>query len=177
MVMDIQTNSKKYFQLILAIGLLLFLFAMTSCGGSKATSKSTETSQASVPVNKVSSNIPAMDAFLDAFEEATLAHNSVSILDFLNKGYKKDQLDGFCNKNTDSFLNKFYSNNQVENGKPLIPYKSITKITRVKFYFQNNYQLVTYKIEAGNKQVEIQLTVFSQLEKGELKFSLYGPVG
>lgn len=177
MVMDIKSNLHRNFQLLLVIGLILFLFAMTSCGGPKETTKAPTASESKTPSTKVSSNIPSLDNFLDEFENATLSHNSVTILTYLDKAYKKEQLDVYCNKNTDSFLNKFYSNNQISDGKSTIQYRSITKISRLKFQFQNQYYIVSYRIEAGIKQIEVNFTVFSQLEKGALSYKIYGPVG
>lgn len=187
MVMEIKSDSIKYVQLIIVLALATLLFAITSCSGTKTAAKtSNESKTRSVPTaeskpilagSKLSSNIASLDLFLDGFESATLTHNPSNILTYLDKAYKKEQWETYLDKNTDSFFNKFYSNNQMVKGKPAIDYKTISKITRLKFNYQVSYTIVTYLVEAEGKKIELDLTVFSKLEKGELKYSIYGPIG
>lgn len=177
MVMEIKSDNFKYLQPLILLFLTALLFAITSCGNTKTVAKAEQTAAPVPQVNKISSNIKTLDVFLDGFEAATMSHNPSNILGYLDKAYKKEQWENYLNKNTDSFLNKFYSNNQLTDGSPTIQYKSISKITRTKFNYQNAYMIVTYIVEAGNRRVEMDLTVFSRLNKGELTYTIYGPIG
>ncbi|MCC6818266.1 MAG: hypothetical protein IT245_05205 [Bacteroidia bacterium] len=154
----------------------LFLFA---CGGTKSTSSNnTDNVQEQVSnVNQLSSGIESLDEFLSDFESATLAHNSTTIFTFLDKDYKKEQWGILLKNNTDTFLCKFYSNNLTENNQPKIDYKKITRIVRKSFFMNSSYILVNYSIGQGNISVDLQLTVFSKLDKGVLRYSIYGPIG
>lgn len=177
MVMEIKSDSFKFLQIIIVVFLIALLFGITSCGDTKALAKSEKTATPVPQTKKISSNIQTLDVFLDGFETATMSHNPSNILAYLDKAYKKEQWETYLNKNTDSFLNKFYSNNQLSEGKSTIQYKSISSITRTKFNYQNSYMIVTYVVEAGDKRVELELTVFSRLNKGELTYTIYGPIG
>lgn len=163
-----------------AFNSILISFLVTillGCGGPKASADQTTGMVSEAPESPVSSGIESLDEFLDDFEKATLEHNASTLFNFFDKEYKTEQWDKLLNKNTDTFLSKFFSNNEVEIEKPRIDYKQITGIVRKSFVMNGSYVLVNYTVMQGKINVSLQITVFNKLEKGVLRYSIYGPIG
>ncbi len=154
------------------------LNACKSKGSATSTSASTaQTTTVDTSVKQTSTNISELDDFLASFEKATLSHNSSEILRHLDKDYKKEQYEKLLKNNTDSFLNKFYSDNQTKGDGFKIPFKKITKITRLGTTLMSGYFTVNYKVEAGSDAVTLTLAIITKLDKGVVRYALYGPVG
>lgn len=153
--------------------------ALNACKSKSTTAVASKTTTTTVDttVKQTSTNISGLDDFLASFEKATLSHNSSEILRCLDKDYKKEQYEKLLKNHTDSFLNKFYSDNQTKGDGFKIPYKKITKLTRMGTVLMSGYFTVNYKVEASNDVVMLSLAIITKLEKGVVRYALYGPVG
>lgn len=147
----------------------------TPATNTAATNTSTATKETSVP--QASTGISSLNQFLSDFESSVLQHNTSTILNFLDKDYKKVQYEQQMKSNTDSFLNRFFSNNEIKGNAYTIVFKNITKITRIESKLVSGYYTVTYKVSTKDATVTLPLTVFTRLEGTEVKYALYGPVG
>lgn len=140
-------------------------------------------SAATAQINKTDSVVPvkstgveSLDQFLSGFEKAVLAHKSSEVLNCLDKDYKKEQYEKQMKFNTDSFLNAFFSNYQMEKTTYKIIFKNITKMTRTESMMVSGNYTVTYMVWTGSVSQTLVLTVFTRLDKGEVKHAIYGPV-
>lgn len=142
----------------------------------QSAAKTQSVSYDTVVVQK-STGVESLDQFLSGFESAVLSHNAAQVLNYLDKDYKKDQYEKQMKFNADSFMNAFFSNNQLVQGTYKIGFKNITKIIRTDSKMLAGYYTVTYTIMAGKLSETLALTVFTRLDKGVLKHAIYGPVG
>jgi hypothetical protein len=142
----------------------------------QSAAKTQSVSSDTVVVQK-STGVESLDQFLSGFESTVLSHNSAQVLNYLDKDYKKEQYEKQMKFNVDSFMNAFFSNNQLLQGTYKIGFKNITKLTRTDSKMLAGYYTVTYTIMAGKLSETLVLTVFTRLDKGVLKHSIYGPVG
>lgn len=131
-------------------------------------------SDSAVPVK--STGVESLDLFLNGFENAVIAHKSSEVLNYLDKDYKKEQYEKQMKFNTDSFMNAFFSNYQMEKTSYKITFKNITKMTRIESLMVSGNYTVTYNVWVGSVQQTLVLSVFTRLEKGVVKHAIYGPV-
>jgi hypothetical protein len=126
-----------------------------------------------------STGVESLDQFLSGFESAVLSHNAAQVLNYLDKDYKKEQYEKQMKFNTDSFMNAFFSSYQMEKSSYKILFNKITKISRTEAkVLAGTYTIysVTYTVWTGSISQSIVVSVFSRLDKGVLKHSIYGPV-
>lgn len=142
----------------------------TATTNTSTTAKETSAAPSTTGVN-------SLDQFLSDFESMVLQHNTSTILNFLDKDYKKEQYEKQMKSNTDSFLNRFFSNNEMKGNAYTIVFKNIVKITRIESKFVSGYYTVTYKVSTKDATVTLPLMVFTRLEGTEVKYAFYGPVG
>lgn len=147
-------------------------FAVSSC--QSAATAIVDHSDSAIPVK--STGVESLDQFLAGFENAVLAHKSNDVLNCIDKDYKKEQYEKQMKFNTDSFLNAFFSNYQMDKTSYKIVFKNISSITRTESLMVSGNYTVTYSIKAGNVSQNLVLTVFTRLDKGVVKHSIYGPV-
>lgn len=157
-----------------------FVLTVSSCGSAKTTVETpavTVKADTAGTAKQLTTGFASLDDFLTGFENATLSHNSSLILGFLNKEYKEEQYEKLLKRHTDSFLNKFYSDNKVTKDGYVINYKKITGIKRGATSMVSGYWTVNYVISMGKENVDVTYTVMTRYTYGTMRFSLYGPVG
>ncbi len=165
-------NIKTIFLLLLST---ISGYALSSC--QSAAKAVVDHSDSAISVK--STGVESLDQFLTSFENAVLAHRSNDVINCLDKDYKKEQYEKQMKFNTDSFLNAFFSNFQMEKNSYKIVFKNISKLTRTDSkVLAGTYSVysVTYTVWAGSVSQSVVISVFSQLDKGVLKHSIYGPV-
>lgn len=136
-----------------------------------------ETAHVETAPVQTSTGVSSLDQFLTDFETAVQQQSTSTILNFLDKDYKKEQYEKQMKSNTDSFLNRFFSNNQMKANAYTIVFRNITKITRLDAKMVGAYYIVNYKIETKDASILLPLTVFTRMEGTVIKYALYGPVG
>lgn len=163
--------------------LFLFLVLLTQACSSGKKAASAE------PADYVDSSVvsvkPAVlptyttiDGFFSDFETAVLSHNPQSIIQYMDKDYKKEQHDEFLKGNTTQFLNEFFSGTEL-NSKNFIhtDYTKISKLTKTDLQVFKDYYLVTYHIVCDGKSLKCTWTLMMKLNGDTLRFGLYGAVG
>ncbi len=164
----------------IAFGCLVALTFMQQACKAPATNTAVISASANTKetsVTQASTGVSSLDLFLSNFESSVLQHNTSTILNFLDKDYKKEQYEKQMKSNVDSFLNRFFSNNEMKGKAYTIVFNNITKITRIESKLVSGYYTVTYKVSTKDATVTLPLTVFTRLEGTEVKYALYGPVG
>jgi outer membrane biogenesis lipoprotein LolB len=167
---------KGLLKTVLYLGVLCSVTALIQACQSAA--KTQSVSYDTVVVQK-STGIESLDQFLSGFETAVLSHNSAQVLNYLDKDYKKEQYEKQMKFNTDSFMNAFFSSYQMEKSAYKILFNKITKISRTEAkVLAGTYSIysVTYMVWTGSISQSVVVSVFSRLDKGILKHSIYGPV-
>lgn len=163
--------------------LILFVVVLVqSCGSGKKAASADSVDYVDTAVVSVKPAVlptyTTIDGFFSDFETAVLSHNPQSIIQYMDKDYKKEQHDEFLKGNTTQFLNEFFSGTEL-NSKNFITsdYTKISKLTRTELQVFKDYYLVTYIIVCDGKSFKCTWTLMMKLNGGTLRYGLYGAVG
>lgn len=171
--MNLNHLNIKFFLPLLAVAIL-------SCKAKPKTNVENDTKALQTPAAPVS-NLSGVDLnkFLANFETATLSHDPVQIMQFLNEDYVSEQHDKFLKKNTTLFFDEFYSGGEVNaSGHPKIEYSKIISIVKGNTSIvSGKFLTVSYKVSSSTATVNVVWTIMSALGKdSKVKYGLYGKI-
>lgn len=166
-------SNTKYFTLILAV-------TMLSCKAKPKAAAVNDAKALNTPTQPVS-NVSGVDlnVFLANFETATLSHDPVQIMQFMNEDYVIEQHDNFLKKNTTKFFDEFYSGGEVNaSGQPKIEYTKIVSLVKgTTSLVSGKFLTVSYKVSTATESVNVVWTIMSALGKdSKVRYGLYGKI-
>ena len=172
--MKLNISNTKYLILLITVTIL-------SCKAKpKEAAAVSDTKALQTPMPPVS-NVSGVDLniFLTNFEAATLSHDPVQIMQFMNEDYVTEQHDKFLKKNTTRFFDEFYSGGEVNaSGQPKIEYAKIVSMVKGKTSIvSGKFLTINYKVSTATESVNVVWTIMSALGKdSKVKYGLYGKV-
>lgn len=171
--MKLNISNPKFLILIVTVTIL-------SCKAKPKAAVVNDTKELQTPTQPVS-NVSGVDLniFLANFEAATLSHDPVQIMQFMNEDYVTEQHDKFLKKNTTKFFDEFYSGGEVNaSGQPKIDYTKITSMVKGKTSLvSGKFLTITYKVSTSTESVNVVWTIMSALGKdSKVRYGLYGKI-
>ena len=128
-----------------------------------------------------------MVEFLEEFEKAALAHDSEKLIELLDQEYRQNQLDGFHQGDTESFLNELFCGKDVKaRGFECLKYNTIKQLNLVKVERITRQDIplivvgytVSYRVTDGTYDVVCDWTVTVKGSRfQQTVYGIYGAVG
>jgi hypothetical protein len=162
------------------LSLFFTVLVLASCSSSKKSANTIPVLQVDTSDIAVDSENPVnndIDFFLKRFEAAAASHNSKRIMSFMDKNYITMMHDEQMGKNTDEFLNKFFSGTGVKSLAPIaIDYKKIRQIKQLESKVFQGYYVLEYRVETDKETVQVNWTLMIAFDNGRNVYGLYGPM-
>jgi len=116
--------------------------------------------------------------FLNSFEQSVTSHDTNKLLQNMDIGYKKDQLNGFLGGKTEPFINEFFCGENVATGTfKCLNFNEISGIYFSSIQKKDSTYTVYYSVSSKKITVDCSWDISVTKNNGKTVYGLVGAVG